>query len=108
MHIYYLETNKPVVIPVESPRSNLVLTDGFHHSKPVDVIHRKITTAHYKVVCAIDDNQLTAGLVLQVLFFFAGLTSGNLLLQMLSFTPVLYFLYLYYLNRRTFLKIAPY
>jgi hypothetical protein len=57
------------------------------------------------VDCAIDDNLIAAGFVLMALLYAAGLTSDILFLKLLSFLPVIYFLYEYYLNRKDFIQL---
>jgi hypothetical protein len=94
-----------VVIPLETDHPQLVVTDGFHYTRSLEVICQRITTYYLKVVCAIDDNLLAVGLVILGLFFIVGLVSGILLLQILSFLPIIYFLYYYYINRKEFIKI---
>lgn len=103
--IYQLDKEKSVVIPLESNRPQLVVTDGFHYTQSLEVACNRITTYYLKVVCAIDDNLIAVGLLLLGLFYIVGLVSGILLLQVLSFLPIIYFLYYYYINRKEFIKV---
>lgn len=103
--IYQLDKEQSVVIPLEDSRPKLVVTDGFHYTHSLEVACHRITTYYLKIVCAIDDNLIAAGLVLWGLFYVVGLVSGILLLQALSFLPILYFLYYYYINREEFIKV---
>lgn len=103
--IYQLDKEQSVVIPLEDSRPKLVVTDGFHYTQSLEVACHRITTYYLKIVCAIDDNLIAAGLVLWGLFYVVGLVSGILLLQGLSFLPILYFLYYYYVNREEFIKV---
>ncbi|MBD0278177.1 MAG: hypothetical protein M3342_11155 [Bacteroidota bacterium] len=107
MHIYPLEKNKPIVIPILANHPKIVITDGFHHTKPLELVFHHIHTYYFKVVCAIDDYQLVAGSVLLLLLFFIGLVSGSILIQIGSFSPILYFLFLFYINRHEFIQIRP-
>jgi hypothetical protein len=103
--IYQLEKERSIVIPLESNRPQLVVTDGFHYTQSLEVACNRITTYYLKVVCAIDDNLIAVGLLLLGLFYIVGLVSGILLLQCLSFLPIIYFLYYYYVNRKEFIKV---
>jgi hypothetical protein len=103
--IYQLDKEQSVVIPLENNRPQLVVTDGFHYTQSLEVACQRITTYYLKIVCAIDDNLIAVGLVLWGLFYIVGLVSGILLLQALSFLPILYFLYYYYINREEFIKV---
>ena len=107
MHIYPLEKNKPVVIPLTANHPKIVVTDGFHYTKPLELVFHHIHTYYFKVVCAIDDYQLAAGIFLLIVLFLIGLLSGILLVQIFSFSPIFYFLFLFYINRKDFLQIRP-
>jgi hypothetical protein len=104
-HIYYLDKKKPVVIPVSGKSPKLVASDGFHHTRPMQLVNRKKNTHYFKVGCVIEDDQLVAGLIILAIVFLMGLTSDILFIKILSFVPVIYFLYRYYINRREFLQI---
>lgn len=103
--IYQLDKEQSVVIPLENNRPKLVVTDGFHYTQSLEVACQRITTYYLKIVCAIDDNLIAAGMVLLGLFYIVGLVSGIPLLQALSFLPIIYFLYYYYINREEFIKV---
>lgn len=107
MVIYPLERGKPIMVPLKAARPRIVITDGYHYTKPQELVLQHIYIYYYKVVCTIEDDQLLVGAVLLALFYTAGLTSDLLLLKIMSFLPLLYFLYVYYKNRNTFLKLLP-
>ncbi|MCW3073660.1 MAG: hypothetical protein JWP69_729 [Flaviaesturariibacter sp.] len=102
--IYYLEEGSPVVIPIAKNGSKLVASDGFHHSAPLQVNFKKKNTLYFKVGCIVEDDQLIAGAIFVAIVYAMGFTSDVRFIQVLSFAPILYFLYLYYINRREFLK----
>jgi hypothetical protein len=104
-HIYALSREQPAVIMLPKNHSRIVVSDGYHFTKPVEVGFHHMHTHHFKVACAIDDNILAAGALLLVLFYMVGLVSDIFILKVLSFLPILYFLYLYYINRKEFIKI---
>jgi hypothetical protein len=94
-----------MLISIPADHSKIVVTDGFHHSKPLEVVYDQVPTYYYKVECAIDDTQLIVGSIIFSIIYAASLTSGILFLKLLSFLPLLYFLFLYYINRKEFLRI---
>lgn len=104
-NIYQLDKNKPIIIPLANKHSKIVVTDGYHYTKSLELAYHQIHTYYFKVVCAINDEQLALGAILLSLFYFAGLTSGIIFMQVISVLPILYFLYWYYINRNDFLQI---
>ena len=103
--IYNLVPDKPAIISVPKKKAQLVVTDGFHITKPLELSYHHPHTYHLKVICAIDNNMLITGAVLLILFSVVGIFSNILFLQILSFVPILYFLFLYYVKRKEFIRI---
>jgi hypothetical protein len=99
--------NKPVVIDMPTNPTRLVVTDGYHITSPMDVTYSRKYTRYFTIVCAIEDAQLIIGFVLTLILYAMGYTSGIILLQLLSIGPVLYFLFLYYIKRKEFIRIQP-
>lgn len=95
------------MVSFKAARPRIVVTDGFHYTKPVELVLQNLHIHYYKVVCTIEDDQLIFGLILLVLFYTAGLTSGLLFLKILSFAPLVFFLLIYYRNRNSFLQLKP-
>lgn len=107
MTIYPLERGKPILVPLKAARPRIVVTDGYHYTKPQELALQHIYIYYFKVVCAIEDDHLIFGFILLALFYTAGLTSDLLVLKIISFLPLLYFLFVYYKNRNTFLQLKP-
>jgi hypothetical protein len=105
--IYPLKTNKPVCIEVDENHPKLVISDGFHFTKPVELVYHHLHTYYFKVICVIGDVQLLAAALLVAVLYLAGFYSGIFIIKLLSFAPILYFLFFYYVNRREFLQITP-
>lgn len=105
-HIYSLYKNKPVFILIPTNPSRLVVTDGFHITRPLELRHRQ-RTGHFIVVCAIDNDVLVGGAIFMLMFFSMGATSGVFVLQVFSLLPVIYVLFLYYIKRKEFIQIQP-
>ena len=105
--IYPLPNSKPVVVTVKENNPKIVVTDGYHFSKPLEIVYHHLNTYYFKVICAIDDLQLLAGSLLLILFYLLGFITGFFILKLISFLPILYFLFLYYINRKEFIQITP-
>ncbi len=103
--IHTLPKNKPVLIVLSKNNANLVATDGFHITEPLELVYHSANTYHLKVVCAIDDNLLSTGAVLLVILFVVGIISDILFFRVLSFIPIFYFLFYYYVNKKNFLQL---
>jgi hypothetical protein len=103
--IYQLEKDNPIIIPLHASRPQIVVSNGYHITPCYEVTCQHLHTYIIKVDCAIDDNQILTGAVLMGLFYSVGLSSDILILKLLSFVPILYFLYEYYLNRKDFIQL---
>ena len=95
------------MVTVPTNPSRIVVTDGYHITKPMEVAYSQKRTYYFKVGCAIEDDQLLVGLIIMVLLYAMGATSGILFLQILSLIPIFYFLFLYYIKRKEFIQIRP-
>lgn len=105
--IYFLDKKVPVVISVAQHQPLLVASDGYHHTSPFTLKAPKSQTYYFKVGCVIEDDQLIAGGLLQAFFYGVGMAADNELLKALSFLPILYFLFLFYIKRKQFLRFQP-
>ena len=106
-YIYSLVKNQPIVIDLPTNPSKVVVTDGFHITKPIELLYTQKRTHYFNIVCAIDDDQLWVGFIIIGLLYAMGATSGMIFLQLLSIVPVFYFLFLYYINRKEFIQLKP-
>jgi len=103
--IYPVKQGQRVIISLESNNPKVVVTDGYHFTKPLELVYHHLHTYYFKIVCAIDDTQLLAGCGVLVLFYLMGFVTGIFILKLLSLFPILYFLFLYYINRKEFIQI---
>jgi hypothetical protein len=85
----------------------VVVSDGYHFTRPVELVYHHLHTYYFKVICVIGDVQLLAAALLVAVLYLAGFYSGIFIVKLLSFAPILYFLFFYYINRREFLQITP-
>jgi hypothetical protein len=106
-YIYSLVTNKPIVVTIPTNPSKIVVTDGFHITKPLELTYSYTKTYYFKVVCGIENDQLLIGTIIGVVIYMMGVTSGLILLQLMSISPIIYFLFLYYIKRKEFIQIRP-
>jgi hypothetical protein len=105
--IYPLTNDQPVIIPVDINFPKLIVTDGFHFSKPVELIYEEPSYYKFKVECAINDLQLLGGFFLLSLFYLLGFFTGIFIIKVISFIPLLVFLFYYYINRKRFIRLVP-
>lgn len=103
--IYPLLNDQPVVIPVNYDHPKVVVTDGFHFTKPLQLIYHEPSYYNFQIACAINDLQLLGGLFLLIFFYLFGFLTDFFLLKVVSFAPIVYFLFLYYINRKEFIRI---
>lgn len=104
--IYTLTDLRPVVIEAKDQILNLVITDGFHITKPVKLTFAFPSYYNLKISCAIDDFQLIGGFIFLAGFYLLGFFTGILILKLLSFLPIVLFLIIYYTNRRSFIRVV--
>ncbi|MBL7740199.1 MAG: hypothetical protein JNK14_13365 [Chitinophagaceae bacterium] len=104
--IYPLLNDQPVVIEVKGDYAKVVVTDGFHFTKPVQLSFKEPSYYNFRVVAAINDMQLLTGFVLMAMLYLLGFFTGIFIIKLLSFLPVLYFLFLYYINRKEFIRMT--
>ncbi|MEP6700484.1 MAG: hypothetical protein ABJA85_04185 [Bacteroidota bacterium] len=105
--IYPLLNTKPVVIPVQENNPRIVITDGYHITKPLKLVYKDLHTYCFKVVCTISDWQLLSGFIVLAVLYLSGFYTGMLVLKVFSFLPLIYLLLFYYLNRREFIRLVP-
>jgi hypothetical protein len=103
--IYPLLSDEPVIIEVKDNHSSVVVTDGFHFTKPMELNYKQPSYYHFKVVCSIDDMQLLGNFFVLIFFYLLGFYTGVFALKLLSFLPILYLLFAYYIDRKSFLQL---
>ena len=103
--IYPLLTTEPVIIPVEDDHLSIVITDGFHFTRPLKLAYDQPGYFNLEVACIVDDLQLLGGSLLLVICYLLGFYTGLFILKLLSFFPIVWFLFFYYVNRKNFLQI---
>lgn len=105
--IYPLVSTKPVVIPVMENNPRVVITDGYHITRPLKLIYKDLNVYCFKVACAISDWQLLVGFLVLAALYLTGLYTGIVVIRILSFLPLVYLLVFYYTNRKDFIRLVP-
>ena len=105
--IYPLLNTKPVVIPVPENNPKIVVTDGYHITKPLKLVYNDLHIYCFKVSCAISDGQLLAGFLVLSILYLTGMFTGIGPIKVISFLPLFYLVLFYYLNRKDFIKLVP-
>jgi hypothetical protein len=105
--IYPLQDSQPIIIPVQENNPRIVITDGYHITRPLKLVYKDLHTYGFKVVCAISDRQLYTVIGLLAVLYLSGFYTDLLVLKVFSFLPVIYLLMFYYLNRREFIRLIP-
>lgn len=95
------------MIPVTENNPRLVVTDGFHITKPLKLVYKDMPVYCFKVTCTINDLQLYIGSGVLAALYLSGMFTGIIVLKVFSFLPLIYLLAFYYLNRKDFLRLVP-
>ena len=103
--IYPLLNDKPVLIEVDNNLIKIVVTDGFHFTKPIELKYTEPSFYHFKVVSPVNDLQLLGGAFIMIFLYLLGFVTGLLLIKLLSFAPIALLLIIYYLNRKSFIQV---
>ena len=103
--IYPLNDTGPVIIEIKDNHPRIVITDGYHFTKPIDLTYKQPSYYRFKVVCAIDDLQLIGTFIILAFFYLLGFLTGIFILKLLSFLPIFYLLTAYYMDRNSFIQI---
>lgn len=105
--IYPLLNTKPVVISVLENNPKIVVTDGYHITKPLKLVYSDLHICCFKVSCAISDKQLLIGALVLSILYLIGMATGITPIKVLSFLPLIYLVLFYYLNRKEFIRLVP-
>ena len=108
MHIYSLQKGRPIVVTMPTNPARIVVTDGYHITGPVQITYSPQQKHYFTIACVIENDVLVGGGIFMTLLFFMGLSSGLLILQLMSMSPIIYLLFLYYVKRKKFIQIRRY
>ena len=103
--IYPLYNDQPVLIEVQDNRTKIVVSDGFHFTKPIELNYTQPSFYYFKVVSPVNDLQLLGGAFVMIFFYLLGFVTGLLLIKLISFIPIFLLLAIYYFNRKSFIQL---
>ena len=103
--IYPLYNDQPVLIEVQDNRTKIVVSDGFHFTKPIELNYSQPSFYYFKVVSPVNDLQLLGGAFVMIFFYLLGFVTGLLLIKLISFIPIFLLLAIYYFNRKSFIQL---
>lgn len=105
--LYQLEPGKTLVIPLERNDARLVITDGFHISRPAKLHFTDADMAFFHVGCSLPDRVLVAGALVSVLFFALGGVTAQLVFKVFGALPPVYAILSFFLDRQGFIRLEP-
>jgi len=103
--IYPLYNDQPVLIEVQDNRTKIVVSDGFHFTKSIELNYSQPSFYYFKVVSPVNDLQLLGGAFVMIFFYLLGFVTGLLLIKLISFIPIFLLLAIYYFNRKSFIQL---
>ncbi|TMI61553.1 MAG: hypothetical protein E6H07_18705 [Bacteroidetes bacterium] len=103
--IYPLYNDQPVIIEVQDNHTKIVVSDGFHFTKPIELNYTQPSFYYFKVVSPVNDLQLLGGAFIMIFFYLLGFITGLLLIKLVSFIPIFLLLAIYYFNRKSFIQL---
>ena len=103
--IYPLYNDQPVIIEVQDNHTKIVVSDGFHFTKPIELNYSQPSFYYFKVVSPVNDLQLLGGAFVMIFFYLLGFVTDLLLIKLISFIPIFLLLAIYYLNRKSFIQL---
>ena len=102
--IYELKERQPLIIPCPEPAIQVLITNGFHHSRLVKIKSRP-GICFYEVEGLIDNIQLLTGLVLTLFFFTIYILTGILFFILFANVPLIIMLVIFYIMRNDFIRV---
>jgi hypothetical protein len=103
--IYPLLNDQPVIIEVHDNKTKIVISDGFHFTKSIELNYSQPGFYHFRIVSPVNDLQLLGGAFVMIFFYLMGFLTGLLFIKLISFIPILLLICIYYLNRRSFIQL---
>jgi hypothetical protein len=103
--IYPISSGEKLEISVAENNPKIIVTDGYHYTRPLELVFHQVHTYYFKVVCIIDNHQLAVGIAMIIICYLLGFATGFFVVKLFSFFPIVYFLFIYYINRKDFLQL---
>ena len=104
--IFELNEAQPLTIPCNDSITTVVVGNGFHFSRTLEVSRQFTGTLFYQVDSRIDDINLLYLIFLTLLFFGMFLLTEMRGFMIIANLPLLYLLYVLYFMRKNFILIT--
>ena len=104
--IFEIPAATPIIIPCRNPVTSVIISNGFHFSRELEVTRVPYTTFFYQVDCRIDDIQLYYLAFLCFLFFGVFILTDMRIFMLLANIPILYLMFVLYIQRKNFIVIT--
>lgn len=105
--IYSLREKQPLIISTRHCPAQLVVSNGFHFSPPVQLDTLQQDKYALEVDCQIDDIRILSTVFVTILLFGFYWITGMRGMQVAANIPLLYLLWLFYFRRKQMLVIRP-
>jgi hypothetical protein len=105
--IFPLVNDQPVVIALTDENPAIVVTDGFHITRPLKLNFKEPSYYNFRVECVINDLQLLGGALLLGMVYLLGFATGIFLIKLASFLPIVIFIFIFYMNRHHYIRLRP-
>jgi hypothetical protein len=106
--IYYFEKGKPALLQLYHPNCSIIITDGFHYSKPFHINFQNKDHYRLRISSILDNGRLSFIIMLTAILFLLAFLNELSWIKFLSFIPVIVFLYFYYINRKNFFLLEAF
>src|SRR3982750_4262825 len=104
-NIYAITSDEKLEISLHENNPRIVVTDGYHYTRPLELVFHQVHTYYFRIVCIIDNHQLAVAIAMIIICYLLGFATGFFIIKLFSFFPIVYFLFFYYVNRKDFLQI---
>jgi hypothetical protein len=105
--IYPMGNREELVIHVDHNNPVLVVTDGYHISRPLELVYHHLNTYYFRVECGMDDGQLIIAAIIAGFFTMMGLVTHLVIYPIIAMLPVIYTMVQYYIRKKDFLNLRP-
>lgn len=96
-----------MIIPCTSSTLSMVMSNGFHFSRNVEIRYEPNATFLYQVESAIDNYRLITAICVAIFLFVMYVITDMRALMIIANIPVLYILYVFYFQRKNFIQVTP-
>lgn len=106
-HIVELVYGQPAVIECKLKSTTVVITNGFHYSRTLELNTEPAAVYIYQVDCQIDNIRMFTGIFISLMLFSIYILIGLAGFMIAANLPILYMLYVFYGGRKDFIILNP-